>query len=124
MEEPSAADRMLALILELLPAPGQLLEEGNPLETAADGSSIGLYHSKWQVLTCATFAFGEAVQQATQAAVAAMARVVAVANSEIDAHVAATDYSQREITESVFGGSKRKDWCQILTVPYFELREI
>ena len=49
----AAADRMLALILELLPAPGEPLEEGNPLETAADGSSIGLYRSKWQVLTSA-----------------------------------------------------------------------
>lgn len=57
---------------------------------------------------CACFAFGEATEEATAAAVDAMARVVHCANAEIAEHLATT--VAKAASKSVFGDSKRADW--------------
>ena len=109
-----AADAMQKLITELLlpTTAGKPLEMQTPLLRAADGSSYGLYKSRWHVLTSAIFSFGEAVEVASLHAVELMSRVVAVANAEIEEHMAAPNYAENRVTldRSLFSGSKRPDW--------------
>lgn len=111
---PPAAAAMLSLIAEfLLPtAAGKPLEAHSPVLKAADGSTYGLYKSRWHILTSAVFSFGEAVETASLQAVELMSRVVAVANAEIEEHTMAPNYPENQVTlaRSLFSGSKRPDW--------------
>ena len=108
---PPAAAAMLGLVAEfLLPtAAGKPLEARSPVLKAADGSTYGLYKSRWHILTSAVFSFGEAVETASLQAVELMSRVVAVANAEIEEHTMAPDYPENQVTlaHSLFSGSKR-----------------
>jgi hypothetical protein len=102
-----AGQAAVAPLLSVVAA--QLEREGDEAAGGGDVPAVGLHGGRWQIITCACFALGEASERPSAPAVAAMARVLEQATQGIVAHLAAKSGPQSAGAEGPRVGTEIRD---------------